>query len=784
MRYRFALTLFVIFMPFCRLDAQALVGLLGRSDSLQIRGNHDFSEKDIRKALMRSPDFLIAAHPKAPREAFLKATARLTQAGYLAHGHPEARVVATLSEDKENVHIEVHEGPLYYCGPVQVQGAIDIPVDSLVNALSEKPSDPQSDEKLPWEAGEPAPFDEASRKRLHQWVAEKLHALGFFASVVEVEPRVIEDSDKAVLIIRILKEGQKIMLGDIRVEGNHRFSKEDIIRLSGLHEASLLSQKVLEKAKHRLKASQRFLGCQVSSEDAPDEGRGNLLIRVREYDKAPDIGQPWHEKDRIILRAAEWISQANHRGEDLAARLQADRFGVQMRLILSNEGMGFFLENPGAIRLEEAYLGFLLTGQNMVWLSMENQQRWQRHGDYGYHVHSFVTLEGVMDPDAEEKVQFLMGMGAQSKPMAHSQAKKPFTSLLRATLDPVAFHHLIDTDDLMWTRNGAMHVFESDTLRLVVEEGTGAVKQFSIQIPLMEESYPLQLHLNWAAGSLLKMNQELNHGMQAFEDFYEKDRTFSSWVKFMGAQIPSLGNLSEDILLSAEKKQLLTLGLGALARSRLLVPLDTFLQKEDERPNRSFSIPAADPGNKGMMQMMAALVAAYAFEIANDLFPEDSWPWTAMRESVYVLMEKGDHTGQELQRLFDEDQMGPLGYWFLAELLEMAGHPAAGFAARNGTFYMNEASFLRDWDLLIGAHPTLGEGLRDGLMLYRALPPAMRQVAHQVLGESVIRIVQHLEAMNPQEDLMMRLASLVWQNGFQEVLDKQFKDRTAPRPSI
>ncbi|MEL0060094.1 MAG: POTRA domain-containing protein, partial [Verrucomicrobiales bacterium] len=288
-------------MPFCRLDAQALVGLLGRSDSLQIRGNHDVSEKDIRKALMRSPDFLIAAHPKAPREAFLKATARLTQAGYLAHGHPEGRVVATLSEDKENVHIEVHEGPLYYCGPVQVQGAIDIPVDSLVNALSEKPSDPQSDEELPWEAGEPAPFDEASRKRLHQWVAEKLHALGFFASVVEVEPRVIEDSDKAVLIIRILKEGQKIMLGDIRVEGNHRFSKEDIIRLSGLHEASLLSQKVLEKAKHRLKASQRFLGCQVSSEDAPDEGRGNLLIRVREYDKAPDIGQPWHEKDRIIL---------------------------------------------------------------------------------------------------------------------------------------------------------------------------------------------------------------------------------------------------------------------------------------------------------------------------------------------------------------------------------------------------------------------------------------------------------------------------------------------------
>ena len=98
-----------------------------------------------------------------------------------------------------------------------------------------------------------------------------------------------------------------------------------------------------------------------------------------------------------------------------------------MRLILSNEGMGFFWRTQEPFVLKRP-IGFLLTGQNMVWLSMENQQRWQRHGDYGYHVRSFVTLEGVMDPDAEEKVQFLMGMGAQSKPMAHSQAKQSFMS--------------------------------------------------------------------------------------------------------------------------------------------------------------------------------------------------------------------------------------------------------------------------------------------------------------------------------------------------------------------
>ena len=46
-----------------------------------------------------------------------------------------------------------------------------------------------------------------------------------------------------------------------------------------------------------------------------------------------------------------------------------------------------------------------------------------------------------------------------------------------------------------------------------------------------------------------------------------------------------------------------------------------------------------------------------------------------MRETVYVLIGK-DHAGQELQRLMDQDQMGPLEYWALSQLLSMAGHPA------------------------------------------------------------------------------------------------------------
>ena len=77
--------------------------------------------------------------------------------------------------------------------------------------------------------------------------------------------------------------------------------------------------------------------------------------------------------------------------------------------------------------------------------------------------------------------------------------------------------------------------------------GTGAVAFHSGSS--MEKCYPLQLHLNWAAGSLLWIRD--NHGIQAFEVSMKRIE-LSSWVKFMGTQIPLWG-IFQDILLSAEK---------------------------------------------------------------------------------------------------------------------------------------------------------------------------------------------------------------------------------------
>ena len=130
-----------------------------------------------------------------------------------------------------------------------------------------------------------------------------------------------------------------------------------------------------------------------------------------------------------------------------------------------------------------------------------------------------------------------------------------------------------------------------------------------------------------------------------------------------------------------ERRQFIAFALSNLSRAKLLSPLVSFISGLDREPARPFFVPMASSEPAEVMRTLAIIFAAYAFEIADGSFPEDSWPWTAMRETVYVLIGKGDHAGQELQRLMDQDQMGPLGY-ALSQLLSMAGHPATSFVAR------------------------------------------------------------------------------------------------------
>ena len=784
MRYRFSLTLFVIFMPFCRLDAQALVGLLGRSDSLQIRGNHYFSEPSIIGALMRSPDFLIAAHPKASRAAFLETTARLIQAGYLVQGHPEAKVVATLSEDEQKVQIEVHEGPFYACGAIEVKGAKEMPVPALKAFLTEVSGTESGGEQPVWDIEKPAPFGEQARVRVEKRVLEQMKFMGFFSAEVSVRIHPDRDAGDARLEISILEEGPLCSLGEIRVEGNQRHTNEAIIGFAGLSGKPLFTSALIQGAEASLRASRCFLSQQVLLDGDPKDGVVDLVIRVREYEKSPASGQTWSKKDEMLLRAAEWISEAATLGKDLEVLLKAEGLDFQFRGILSEKGVSWLLEESEPSQQNEAYFGCTLTHQHLTWMSFHDRQLWRRDGRSGLELKAFVSLQGVPDPASDKEVEFFLGAGVHSNASSLEEGNEKVNVSLHIEMDPVALHQALKPDDLVWSQVGGKHHFKSDVLELILEKDPWRVASLTLDLPAAKGLNKPQVQLRWSTGAFEKLGKELAVTTRDFKNVFQSESPVSTWVELIAGQIAQSSYLPAELLGSMERRQFIAFALSNLSRAKLLSPLDSFISGIDREPARPFFVPMASSEPAEVMRTLAIIFAAYAFEIADGSFPEDSWPWTAMRETVYVLIGKGDHAGQELQRLMDQDQMGPLGYWALSQLLSMAGHPATSFVARNGQLYLDQNNYLKDLKLLISAHPALGEGLQKWMNAYRELSPESHQLAEELLGESLSSAINQWSQSDPDDDLMTQLGILLWQSGLKEALEQQFKDWSRPRPSI
>ena len=63
------------------------------------------------------------------------------------------------------------------------------------------------------------------------------------------------------------------------------------------------------------------------------------------------------------------------------------------------------------------------------------------------------------------------------------------------------------------------------------------------------------------------------------------------------------------------------------------------------------------------------------FRVADALFPRESWPWTTAREAVFVVSGAGTYTGLELQRIYESNEVGPIGYLTIAELLAQIDSP-------------------------------------------------------------------------------------------------------------
>lgn len=209
------------------------VGRLSEPGRLVIEGAETFTPGQIKRELASSFDYLLAAHPRAPRVRYLVMLRNRLLAGYRNSGFPEAKVRLSYDEAGGRVVARIEEGPRCRCGKVKVRGAGEVPAQKLIDWLTrprvpeDLPSfsilfegaegklvpagEEEQREKKPkppvWKAGRPAAFGPEAAERLTGHVKQAYAEFGRFFPKFSVRVEPDEGGRTASLVVEVEGEG-------------------------------------------------------------------------------------------------------------------------------------------------------------------------------------------------------------------------------------------------------------------------------------------------------------------------------------------------------------------------------------------------------------------------------------------------------------------------------------------------------------------------------------------------------------------------------------------------
>ncbi|MCP4454776.1 MAG: hypothetical protein GY809_25225, partial [Planctomycetes bacterium] len=209
------------------------VGVLGDPSRLEFKGISTFTDREIRRTLMRSPDFLLASHSAASFSQYLGVVQKLVQGGFQQSGFKEAAVTVATDMAHDKIVVTVAEGPRYMCGDIEITGATTLPIESFVARMTERrvktgDSDEKDTDDPIWDPGKPAPFSQASLDKLTRDTKSILAELGYYFCTFTVEVVTAPGASTARLVVHIEAEGSRT-INKIIVTGQHKNTREQIL---------------------------------------------------------------------------------------------------------------------------------------------------------------------------------------------------------------------------------------------------------------------------------------------------------------------------------------------------------------------------------------------------------------------------------------------------------------------------------------------------------------------------------------------------------------------------
>jgi hypothetical protein len=214
---------------------------------------------------------------------------------------------------------------------------------------------------------------------------------------------------------------------------------------------------------------------------------------------------------------------------------------------------------------------------------------------------------------------------------------------------------------------------------------------------------------------------------------YSQGNGFSSFLALATGEVAHFYLLEGTPATNADQRRLASAAVRKLVSPEVLAPVDWLFLAPD---TNTFSIPMDGLELAMARNSIASLFSGLAFDWSDKMFPKHSWPWTAARESAFVMMNQGRYTDVELERLYRSEETGPIGFLAIAHLLRAADSPTAKDFALQGLTRLGAEHFLADCNLFLRGDSGLARSFARLVEVLRTLPDNELAALAAVLPES------------------------------------------------
>ena len=725
-------SLFCLCLPAicCAAQTSALPKTIGHLDSQQVlvfEGNKTYSKEQICTALYRDKDVIIAISPAASFENYLRVLESKICLGYLNDGFYSPKVQVVYHREPERIVVSITEGPRYTKGPLVIHGASEALENDLVRCL--KNMDPRVVDAteiseimksisqgnmnaamtkdvymaLLWGNSEPPSFAPSFVRTSTKYLDNLLRVLGYYSSEFTLNLVPDHAARSVCLDITFQTEGTRPHIGTIKLSGNEINSNEQVLNYLGLKTGQLLDDVVVQTAQSKLMKSGRFRFIEVKPEvNAADPNQSTLKITLKETRPAAPLDQKLSDKEVLMQKVGQFMDSYQSWEKDVCIRAEIPKTGTLADLLksygISISAIEVIYSSQKGILLSEmidrtrALNTIILVPERMSYLSPP-----LNHYVLGSNLKgkAIVQLNVSPNPQNEDGWSIDMGMGLSSK---NSAFEKTFSYRPEMNLHPAVWFHLANNPETEITfTDDKRALVKTQFYEIEVDRQTGE----PIEIRT-EESFHIMFRKGAFEEAIQKIKGDLiehNYTSQSLDDEGVLVNLFLPLY---------LTHLPEDRFTPEQKIQAIHAWRQMFSG---FAECGSFIDETQKVQEDNFPLPVDDQlANGGMMPMLMGIL----YQVCHDNLPRDSWVRTLSHASVLIASGYSQHPGltQDLQELYNSDQIGPVGYLFTAQALKQLGFSAFGAFARRGLQTMSADDFRKDWKPLL----TRDSRIKDGLL--------------------------------------------------------------------